>query len=353
MEKIQGMNGAKAACSTDSSQSPFANGYIDDPQEQTRRILGLLVSLNSLHKLGLVHHDIKLENYMIEKRELPQEEIEVKVEARVRQMTGITGEEKDLTEGNKQTLNEAKERARANLKPEDLYEFHIRIIDMGTLTPIGEESPSSDGKWAPPEDYNDDNKAIPADDMYRFATTLPVLLFGKAGNDLQKIFQESTDGQFAEMRKGQDEKSAKINSEIFFIGQIFPETISLIGLSLIEYIEQHRDELYTQKGREIEAKIQQLMQPMTTEDTCQFMFKQLQAINEKMKITTGQFYPEPVLMEFAEIMTFCLSEDPTQRPTAESVLRKVTHLSLSNWQHDAAGEYEQRNTYKIEGLSDW
>ncbi|MDR0740396.1 MAG: hypothetical protein LBF34_01640 [Puniceicoccales bacterium] len=297
MEKIQGMDGAKATHSTDPSQSPFANGYVDDLQKAIQRMGELLGGLNSLHELGLVHHDIKLENYMIEKRECPREEIEAKVEARARQMTGITGEEKDLTEEKKQILNAAKIIARSGLKPEDLYEFHIRIIDVGTLTPKGEVSPNTDGRWAPPEDYDDGNRANPADDMYRFATTLPVLLFGKAGNNLQEIFKESTDGQFANMRKSQ-------NGE----------------------------------------------QPMTPENIRYFILNQLQTINKKMKVNTRKSYPEPVLMEFAQIMTDCLSTDPTQRPTAETVLRKVTHLALSNWQRDETGEYKPENTYKIEVL---
>jgi hypothetical protein len=42
MEKIHGMDAAKATRSTDPTQSPFANGYVDDPQKAVKRIAGLL-----------------------------------------------------------------------------------------------------------------------------------------------------------------------------------------------------------------------------------------------------------------------------------------------------------------------
>jgi serine/threonine protein kinase len=247
------------------------------------------------------------------------------------------------------------------------------------LTPKGEKSPFTDINWLPPEySFGCELAADPSDDMYRLATTLSVLLFGQAGSDLQGIFENSKVGWFARMRKGQDKASAQKNAEMFFIDQIYPEIkplvleysqliiqcdisfkmdnftrIANLQTQLEAFIKQHNKELYNQKGREIEKKMRQLMQPMTPKETCQYLFERFQTINNQMRTDTGQSYPEPVLMEFAEIMTDCLSEDPTQRPTAATVFRKVTHLAFSNWQCDATGKYKTENTYRIEGLPDW
>jgi serine/threonine protein kinase len=367
MERIQGLDGETATHSTNPSLSPYANGFVDDPQKAVRRIGGLLSGLYSIHELELVHLDIKLENYMIERRELPK--VEAKVEARARQMTGITGEESNLTKKKRQTLKNARDAARANLKPEDLYEFYIRLIDMGTLTPTGERSPATDPVWSPPElSPSRVTLANPADDMYRFATTLPVLLFGKAGAYLREIFMYSNAGTFHRLKNGTfygPEKYVRKRAEIFFLGELIPEMEPSVSnflelekqvllfrgyKSFDEFLEsrnqlkssvkQHKIELHAKKEGEIKAMTAQLTRPITPEEVYSFLLKEMLIINNIMEAAIEKFYPESVLRELVEIMTDCLSDDPSQRPTAKEVLKRVTHCAFSDWpnnQHDIPG----------------
>jgi serine/threonine protein kinase len=221
MEKIPGMDVEKAIYSEDPSLSPFANGYVDDPQQAISRTAGILYGLNSLHENGLVHHDIKSGNLM------------------------ITGNQS---------------------------EFSLRLIDVGTVAPIGDPSPGTDTDWAPPEFVYGRTTAHPSDDMYRFATTLPVLLFGRAGRNLQSDFWNSRAGEFAVMRK-----------------------------------RQSKDRLHS------------------------YVFQKLNQTNQAMQTATGTSYPNEVMQRFAGIMVDCLSADPSKRPTAEQVFLGVQNMGFSDW----------------------
>ncbi|MDR2372250.1 MAG: hypothetical protein LBD60_03835 [Puniceicoccales bacterium] len=132
------------------------------PKKALERLCGLMSSLYALEKAGIVHGDLHPLNLMAEKKKLPDEVIAAKVEVKARQMTGITREEKDLTEGNKRILLEAKAIAKANLTLEDQYEYVFRIIDFGRSYKIN----------------SDENPEIIFLNMMHLGTLIPVFLFG-------------------------------------------------------------------------------------------------------------------------------------------------------------------------------
>jgi tRNA A-37 threonylcarbamoyl transferase component Bud32 len=43
---------------------------VDDPQKAIERAAGLLLELHGIHHVGKVHHDLKLENIMLEKQKI-------------------------------------------------------------------------------------------------------------------------------------------------------------------------------------------------------------------------------------------------------------------------------------------
>ncbi|MDR2201076.1 MAG: hypothetical protein LBN94_03140 [Puniceicoccales bacterium] len=146
-EKIEGANAWEAIYST-KPLPIFANGFIDDPQKTIERICGLVLGLHSLHRIGKVHHDLKLKNIMFE-----------------RQKDGA-GEE---------------------------Y-YRIRIIDLGGTVPMGENARLRSRNGAPEyisprPNEKKDRIARSAYDLYSLGTMLPTLLFGR-GTEwlLDKVF---------------------------------------------------------------------------------------------------------------------------------------------------------------------
>jgi serine/threonine protein kinase len=123
----------------------FKNGWIDTPKKACERLLVFLNSLHALEKAGIAHNDLHPGNIMMERKRLPDEVIAANVEAKARQMAGIT-EEEDLTE-------------------EDQYEYIPRIIDFGRAEKIGTRS------------LNDIN------DMQDLKKLMPIFLFGRKKKD--------------------------------------------------------------------------------------------------------------------------------------------------------------------------
>jgi hypothetical protein len=168
-EKVQGW-------AADTFWNFFGNHWIDSPKKAFERLCSIMSSLYAFEKAGIIHYDLLPCNIMIEAKKLPDDVITAKVEARARQTTGITGEEKDLTEGNRQILNKAKAIARANLTSADQYEYIPRIIDFGRSHKIN---------------GNETDVNLFAD-IHNIGILIPFFLFGNMGTKVWEIDFESS-----------------------------------------------------------------------------------------------------------------------------------------------------------------
>jgi hypothetical protein len=82
-ERINGLDGLAAiSAKPDILPLPiFEDGFVNDPQAEIERVSGLVLGLHALHQAGKVHHDLKLENIMIERRERKPDELLAKIDA--------------------------------------------------------------------------------------------------------------------------------------------------------------------------------------------------------------------------------------------------------------------------------
>jgi len=59
--------------------SPFANGFVDDPRKALRRTYEFSLALDGLSEQKIVHRDLHSFNIMIERIQLTREEIDSKI----------------------------------------------------------------------------------------------------------------------------------------------------------------------------------------------------------------------------------------------------------------------------------
>jgi hypothetical protein len=134
-ERIKGMDG-HAAMSRKKGQrfaGPFKNGFVDDPQKEIGRAGGFVLGLHGMHQAGKVHHDLKLQNIMVE---------------------------------------------------ESGDDFRLRIIDLGAAADTGgvHDVFTSNGApeyVSPRSGERRDSSVNPSYDMYALGTMLPSLFFGR------------------------------------------------------------------------------------------------------------------------------------------------------------------------------
>jgi serine/threonine protein kinase len=266
--------------------NPSGNGWIDSPEKALKRLCALTSSIHALEKARIIHGDLHAQNIMIENKRLPDEVIAAITNAKARQMTGITGEEKDLTEEDKRTLDEAKAIATANLTFEDQYEHIPIIIDFGLST-------KSNGTETQEKLFSN---------MSSLGTLMPRFLFGRNGLEIVHI------------------------AHYFFLPR-FQMDWAETARNELEHETQRTDET----TEEYEARFETELKKKIDEVRNRYIITAFHAANTAMRAATGQFYPELVLHDLAQIMADCLSPDPTQRPTAAEIYKKLTDLTLSYW----------------------
>jgi serine/threonine protein kinase len=386
----------------------FALSPIDSPKKTLERLCGLMSSLYALEKADIIHNDLYAQNIMVEKRKLPDEVITAKAEAKARQMTGITGERKDLTEENKRVLNEAIAIARANLPPEDQYDHVFRIIDFGYACKVDADEP-----------YENLSK-----DMNNVGILMPFFLFGNMGTKAWPIGLNSYSpwnthfAQIARMELIRDKKNSEkeqdqLALEIMFFennmkplndimssltgklsclrmeiptgGESIPEKtaelrakielqaktksqaeigtlqteidilqaeistlkreeansqaeINILQTKITEIQTQIEAKnktyatIYGESIQEYKARFESDLKMRTDAGRNQYVTEKFHEANAAMQAEIGKSYPEPVLTELAQFTANCLSEDPTQVPTAKEGYQKITDLFFfSNW----------------------
>ncbi|MDR2201075.1 MAG: hypothetical protein LBN94_03135 [Puniceicoccales bacterium] len=315
-EKIQGMDGEDAIKSKDPTQSPFANGFVDDPQKAVERAAGLVLGLHSLHQAGRVHHDLKLPNIMVERQVLPRvltpsetiknEHIEAKAKQLLEKSLRETGElksgeteksvvtawEKLASKKKKKLKNEAKKQLkdeRKQLKDKVKYDYTYKLIDLGFAAEIGTWLGGAGSSNRAPEIFFGEKSTTTAYDVYTLGTILPSLLFGDGADLLTHDFYGWNGSSLSKFM------------------------LDLIG----------------KPKEEIDKNIH----------------SQFQDINQRMQQKTGKSYPEPVLERLAQMTADCLSKNPEKRPTAEQVLLGLQNMGLSHW------ESEQYNIQDVSQLT--
>ncbi|MDR1366696.1 MAG: hypothetical protein LBJ13_02185 [Puniceicoccales bacterium] len=300
----------------------FKKGWTDHPKKALERLCILLNSLHALDKAGIRHNDLHAGNIMIEQKKLPDEVIAAHVEAKARQRTGIIGEEKDLTEENRQALDEAIATARANLSFEDQYEYIPRIIDFGLSYAIDKEVSEEEA----PQNISRD--------MQMLGALMPPLLFGNSGciiigfgHHLHVAKYRITWEKTAKPELIQTWKDSGQPQD-----QLAAEIMSLeMEMNIGEMAAKKR--IYEKTyGDKYEDKFKADLEKLASVKRKQYIMEKFHKANNKMRIDTGKSYPKPVLEELAQITTDCLPRDPTQCPTAEEALEKVTNLLLfTDW----------------------
>ncbi|MDR2812805.1 MAG: hypothetical protein LBB05_03410 [Puniceicoccales bacterium] len=362
---VPGKNLADGSLIQERIQGQILYSYSKKRIDIPRALEHLCVLANSVYALemaGINHGDLHSANIMMEKRRLPEEVIVAKVKAIAREMTGITGEESDLTDEDRQVLNAAKEAVTANLTDEDQYEYVPRIIDFGFSGRIGDDGSIN---------------------MLSFGALMPILLFGKDGarkiNILQYghalpmrlEFNRTARGEVMQTKKSSgnpqdqsalaimslEEYSAKLNEEI--------NTKRVdIEKTLFRSAKQTDDELQRQidsSQRQVDEINQQIadksqtysrtygesmekykmrfkieVQKIADAKMSQYINEKFHEVNDAMKAATGKSYPEPVLGELVRIMANCISDDPIKCLTAAEVLKRITDLTFSDW---SSGNY--------------
>ena len=84
--------------------------------------------------------------------------------------------------------------------------------------------------------------------------------------------------------------------------------------------------------QDYKARFEIELKAKTDETRNQYVKEKFHEANAAMQVAIGKSYPEPVLTELAQFTADCLSEDPTQIPTAEEGYKKITNLFLfSDW----------------------
>ncbi|MDR0715182.1 MAG: hypothetical protein LBF25_00120 [Puniceicoccales bacterium] len=343
----------------------FRNHWIDSPQKALERLCSMMSSLYALEKAGIIHYDLLPRNIMIEAKKLPDALIAAKVEAKARQITGITEEEKDLTEENKQALNEARATARADLLPEDQYEYIPRIIDFGRSQKInGNETDVNLSK-----------------DIHDIGILIPFFLFGNMGTRVWEICFNSSkwNAEFACVARTkliQDKKNSgnaqdQLALEVMFLedtvkslekklfdlcrptppkdiaeteaqakAEISSRQMALAKIQAksakiqaqIEDKNRTYEITYGETIQEYKARFEVELKARTDAVRNQYVMEKFYEANAAMQAAIGKSYPEPVLKELVQFTADCLSTDPTRIPTAEEGCKKITNLLLfSNW----------------------
>ncbi|MDR0418279.1 MAG: hypothetical protein LBH08_02500 [Puniceicoccales bacterium] len=275
-------------------------------------------------------------------------------------MTGITGEEKDLTETDKQALNATIETAKTNLTAEDQFEFIPRIIDFGYSMSVNEASPKNR-----------------SEDMSYLELLIPRFLFGKNGDRTigiadyeensqlqtyrkkkakEKIKEEFLEEKLLEAKNNSGQEQDQLGLEIIFLKDELKKLNEEIQNNFRESERQmdtlrkqiaDKSEIYEQKYNKnvqnYENKFEQDFEMKFETDLPermdivrnQYTMKKFHEANNTMKRDIGKSYPETVLKELAQIMADCLSADYIQRPTAEESYETVSNLLLfTDWSND-------------------
>jgi hypothetical protein len=336
------------------------NGW-GDPREALRHLCSLLIALHFLHEAGVVHGDLHPQNIMMEEKKLPDEEIAAKAEAKARQMTGITGEERSLTEEDRARLSDARTIARAHLTPEDQYEYIPRIIDFGLAFNVNDTENEDTGNDCSPTEKAERLSV----NMGQLGTLLPILIFGLNGAKfleighymalykLQTLWEEAAKKEISRIRNPQQQLALQVMSlkeQLAELNKHEPEKRWREGSSVFEkrkaQFQEKKHSLETQIATEstkykrmhredvqrCEARLEADLKARTDAARNQYVFRRFHAANDKMLTDTGKFYPEPVLVKLAQLTANCLSTDSGQIPTAAEAYKEITELFLfTNW----------------------
>ncbi|MDR3317400.1 MAG: hypothetical protein LBS71_01170 [Puniceicoccales bacterium] len=213
-ERIQGMDGLDAIygkweqqeggrrIQTRPPMAFYANGFVADTRDAVLNVAEIALGLVGIHKAGLVHSDLKLENTMVAQIELSSAEVNAKIiemerteeidkmaKARLNFSPNVNIERYPYWRGIFETK---KEEIKRELRATPHYRYEFRIIDLGLVAKSGEETNGGSANGAPevasPRPGEDIAKAAPDQDIFAFGTMLPSLLFGKAGSDLGILF---------------------------------------------------------------------------------------------------------------------------------------------------------------------
>jgi serine/threonine protein kinase len=292
-EQIDGMNLLEVL---NKRKEFFANSFVGDPQKAIELVAGLVLGLHGLHWSGKIHHDLKLENVMLEKRKV-RAKIEAKTKEILGKKIGQSDEQSILNAWRGLTLEEQealKVQAEASLPDEEKYQYVYRIIDFGLAANPGEVVNNGSPNAAPEVLLGRDIPPVASSyDMYTLGTILPSLFFGYKGAVSPKLGKKAMD---------------------------FRRTYVRINLSAFML----RARSYGESGIR------------------QHILQELAALNAAMQRCTGKSYSPDELAEIAQVTADCLSLDPNDRPTALEVYKRLTKL---------LGRRDHRDGYRVEELS--